>query len=147
VTEIRYIADNDYYELFGVAPTVTPEELARAHKRLAKECHPDLHPDKEWATERFKEITHAYAVLRDPVTKGEYDRRRWAELGKGRSQGPPEGGRRGPFRRPARRTGPVDPEAQHRDRFMGYLLLGMELFTLTLFLCLGLYAAWRKLHG
>jgi curved DNA-binding protein CbpA len=145
VAEIRYTADNDYYELFGVAPTATPEELARAHKRLAKECHPDLHPDKEWATERFKEITHAYAVLRDPVTKGEYDRRRWAELGK--DKGRPEGGRGGPFRRPARRTGPVDPEARHRDRFMGYLLLGMELFTLTLFLCLGLYAAWRKLHG
>jgi curved DNA-binding protein CbpA len=144
MAEIRYSPDNDYYELFGVPPTASPEELARAHKRLAKECHPDLHPDKQWATARFQELAHAYAVLKDPVSKGEYDRRRWAELGKGKGRPEP---RPGPFRRPARRTGPVEPEAQHRDRFMGYLLLGMELFTLTLFLCLGLYAAWRKLHG
>jgi curved DNA-binding protein CbpA len=144
VSEIHYSAEDDFYELLGVAPTATPEELARAHKRLAKECHPDLHPDKEWATERFKHITHAYAVLRDPVTKGEYDRRRWAELGKDKAR--PDVSRR-PVRRPPRRSGPVDPEAHHRDRYMGYMILVMELVTLTLFLCLGVYAAWRKLHG
>jgi curved DNA-binding protein CbpA len=146
VSEIRYSAEEDYYELFGLAPTATADEIARAHKRLAKEFHPDVHPDKDWATERFKLITHAYTVLKDPVTKGEYDRRRWAEVGPDRARR--EAPRRsGPFRRPSRGGGYVDPDAHHRDRYMAWLLLGMEVITLTLFLCLGLYAAWRKLHG
>jgi len=146
VSEIRYSAEEDYYELFGLAPTATADEIARAHKRLAKEFHPDVHPDKAFATERFKEITRAYAILKDPVTKGEYDRCRWAELGRDKTR--PEAPRRtGPIRRPARKGGYVDPDVHHRDRFMGYMVLAMELITLTLILCLGLYAAWHKLHG
>jgi curved DNA-binding protein CbpA len=147
VTPVRYHPDEDYYELFGIPPTATPEEIARAHKRLAKDWHPDLHPDKEGATERFQRISEAYTVLKDPVTKGEYDRQRWAEVARDKGRAPSAESRRFAFRKPPRRSGHVDPQAHHRDRYMGYMLLAMELITLGLFLFLGVYAAWRKLHG
>jgi curved DNA-binding protein CbpA len=145
--EVRYQPGTDYYEVFGIHPTASPEEIARAHKRLAKEFHPDLHPDKPWAKERFQEINRAYEVLRDPVRKGEYDRLRWAEIGKAKTARVQGGPSHMPFRRPARGTGHVDPESHRRERFMGYFLLGIELLTIGLVMCLGIYAAWHKLHG
>lgn len=147
MAEVRYQPGNDYYEVFGIRPTASPEEIARAHKRLAKDCHPDLHPDKDWATERFKRITEAYTILKDPVSKGEYDRQRWAEISRGKERPAAAHPRKHAFRRPTKGGGYVDPEAHHRDRFMAYLILGMEVITLSLFLVLGIYAAWRKLHG
>jgi curved DNA-binding protein CbpA len=145
--DVQYQPGNDYYEVFGIRPTASPEEIARAHKRLAKEFHPDLHPDKPWAKERFQEINRAYEVLRDPVRKGEYDRLRWAEIGKSKTARTDAGPSRMPFRRPAGGEGHVDPESHRRERLMGQFLLVIELFTVGLFMCLGLYAAWHKLHG
>lgn len=147
MAEVRYRPGEDFYETFGIPPTATPEEIARAHKRLAKECHPDLHPDQAWATERLKEINRAFEILRDPVTKGEYDRQRWAEIGKDRARGASAGPDRVQFRRPARSGGRVDPASHRRERMMGVFLLAIELVTIGVFLCLGAYAAWRKLHG
>lgn len=144
MSDIRYTREHDYYELFGLAPTATPEEIARAHKRLAKECHPDLHPDKAWATERFKVINHAYAVLRDPAAKGEYDRLRWAEIGGGRAAAPRPAA--GPVRQPRKRGARVDPERHHRDRLMSYFIMGIEVVVMTLFLLLCIYAAIRKIR-
>lgn len=145
--DLRYQPGNDYYEVFGIRPTASPEEIARAHKRLAKEFHPDLHPDKPGATERFQEINRAYEVLRDPVRKGEYDRLRWAEIGKARTARAEGGPSRMPFRRPAPGGGHVDPESHRRERIMGQFLLVIELLTIGLFMCLGIYAAWHKLRG
>jgi curved DNA-binding protein CbpA len=147
MAEVRYQPGNDYYEVFGIRPTASPEEIARAHKRLAKEFHPDLHPDKPWAKERFQEINLAYEILKDPVRKGEYDRLRWAEIGKDKAARAATGPTRMPFRRPTRGGGHVDPETHQRERMMGQFLLVLELITIGLFMCLGLYAAWRKLHG
>ena len=51
-----------YYAVLGVRPGVTKRELKAAYRRLALECHPDRSQDPQ-ATEKFKEITEAYAVL------------------------------------------------------------------------------------
>lgn len=64
------------YSKLGVDPRASTEEIKRAYKKLALECHPDkvhgLH-DKDIAVERFKAISHAYEILVDPQSRARYD--------------------------------------------------------------------------
>lgn len=64
----------DYYEVLGVDKNATPEDIKKAYRKMAKECHPDLHPDDKGAEERFKELNEANEVLSDPDKRARYDR-------------------------------------------------------------------------
>jgi hypothetical protein len=69
----------DYYRLLGVRPTATRDEIRRAYRRLARQVHPDTNPeweDDREANERMAALNAAYAVLRDPARRTEYDRER-----------------------------------------------------------------------
>ena len=64
----------DYYETLGVPREASVEEIKKAYRRLARQCHPDVnHHNKGEAEEKIKEINEAYAVLSDPEKRSIYD--------------------------------------------------------------------------
>ena len=63
----------DLYATLGVARDASQDAIKRAYRKLAKEMHPDLNPDKDVA-ERFKQVTAAYDILSDAEKRGKYDR-------------------------------------------------------------------------
>lgn len=67
---------NDYYETLRVQPSSSPDEIAQAYRRLARQYHPDLNPQNADAATRFKEISEAYQALSDPAQRAQYDAER-----------------------------------------------------------------------
>ncbi len=63
----------DYYGILGVGKNASREEIKKAYKILAKKCHPDLNKNDPAATEKFKKINEAAAVLGDPEKRAHYD--------------------------------------------------------------------------
>ena len=75
---------SDYYDVLGVPRTADEATLKRAYRKLAMEHHPDRNNGDRAAEARFKELTEAYEVLRDPEKRAVYDR--YGEAGlKGRA--------------------------------------------------------------
>src|SRR5688500_741401 len=64
----------DYYNVLGVARTASDDEIKKAYRKLAMQYHPDRNGGSREAEEKFKEITEAYDVLRDPGKRSAYDR-------------------------------------------------------------------------
>jgi molecular chaperone DnaJ len=64
----------DFYQRLGVSRSADNDEIKKAYRKLALECHPDRNQGSKEAEERFKEITQAYEVLRDADKRAAYDR-------------------------------------------------------------------------
>ncbi|TNN68346.1 DnaJ subfamily A member 2 [Liparis tanakae] len=79
------VVDTKLYDILGVSPSSTENELKKAYRKLAKEYHPDKNPN---AGDKFKEISFAYEVLTNPEKKELYDRYGEQGLREGGGGGP-----------------------------------------------------------
>ncbi|MCF8474195.1 MAG: J domain-containing protein [Emcibacter sp.] len=64
----------DPYSVLGVPKSATDAELKKTYRKLAKELHPDSNAGNEEIAEKFKEVSAAYGLLRDPELRARYDR-------------------------------------------------------------------------
>lgn len=64
---------NDPYKALGLSKTATASDIKKAYRKLVRTSHPDLHPDDAGAEARFKAISAAYEVLKDPKTRARFD--------------------------------------------------------------------------
>jgi curved DNA-binding protein len=62
----------DYYKLLEVDRKASGEEIQKSYRKLARKYHPDVNKTKDAET-RFKEISEAYEVLKDPEKRKLYD--------------------------------------------------------------------------
>ena len=67
------MAKKDYYAILGVSKTASQDEIKSAYRKIAKQYHPDLHPDDKQCAEKFKECNEAYEILGDPERRRKYD--------------------------------------------------------------------------
>ncbi|MGD1013588.1 MAG: J domain-containing protein [Acidimicrobiales bacterium] len=68
------MANPDLYEVLEVDASVSPEDLKKSYRRLARQYHPDANPGDPAAETRFKEVSQAYEILSDPERRANYDR-------------------------------------------------------------------------
>lgn len=64
----------DLYEVLGVTPEASADDIKKSYRKLARESHPDANPDDPEAEARFKDLSAAYEILSDPDKRERYDR-------------------------------------------------------------------------
>jgi DnaJ-class molecular chaperone len=70
---VARVADNPY-EVLGVPADAAENDIRSAYRKLAMRYHPDRNPDDSAAEEKFKQVSEAYATLRDPEARSRFDR-------------------------------------------------------------------------
>jgi DnaJ family protein A protein 2 len=79
--------DTELYDLLGVPPSASEDDIKKAYRKKAKEHHPDKNPNDPQAAQKFQEMAAAYEILSDPESRALYDESGMAGLGPG-SGGP-----------------------------------------------------------
>lgn len=67
------MAKRDYYEVLGVSKNAPHDEIKRAHRKLARQFHPDINKSDPKTAEKFAEIQEAYDVVGDEEKRKKYD--------------------------------------------------------------------------
>ncbi|HXC92052.1 MAG TPA: molecular chaperone DnaJ [Stellaceae bacterium] len=91
------MAKQDFYEALGVSRSASPDDLKKAYRKLAMQCHPDRNPGDKNAEQKFKDISEAYDVLKDDQKRAAYDRFGHAAFEQGAGRGPGDFGFTGGF--------------------------------------------------
>ncbi len=58
--------DRDPYQVLGVSPNASEDEIRQAYRTLAKKYHPDLNPNDPAAAQKMNEVNEAYDLLKNP---------------------------------------------------------------------------------
>ncbi|MBL7249697.1 DnaJ C-terminal domain-containing protein [Alloalcanivorax sp. C16-2] len=75
----------DYYDILGIKPDADDKAIKGAYRKLARKYHPDVSSDDD-AESKFKAVSEAYHVLKDPEKRAEYDQlRRYRQSGGGQA--------------------------------------------------------------
>jgi len=64
----------NYYDVFGISPTASSDDINAAHKALAKMYHPDIN-DSDDSHERMALLNEANEILSDSAKREEYDKK------------------------------------------------------------------------
>nr|XP_061811822.1 chaperone protein DnaJ 2-like [Nerophis lumbriciformis] len=81
----------DYYKTLSISKGASADEIQKAYRKLARKHHPDVNQGNAESEEKFKEISEAYEVLKDPQKRATYDQFGSAWKGRGGRGGPPPG--------------------------------------------------------
>lgn len=81
--------ETELYDLLGVPPSASENEIKKAYRKKAKEHHPDKNPNDPGAAEKFQEMAAAYEILSDPNSREVYDREGMEGFAGGRGGGMP----------------------------------------------------------
>src|SRR5471030_765781 len=81
----------DFYELLGVSRTASADDIKKSFRKLAMQHHPDRNPGDKESERKFKEVNHAYDILKDADKRAAYDRYGAAAFEGGAGPGGPQG--------------------------------------------------------
>jgi hypothetical protein len=81
VGEVSKVSVLDYYAILDVSPYATADDITRAYRRRARQCHPDVvtQDRRSWAEAEMKRLNLAYGVLSNLSKRAAYDRQRLSE--------------------------------------------------------------------
>src|SRR5262245_35468343 len=124
---VPFDPSTDYYQLLGLKPTASSDEILAAYRKLAKAYHPDLHASSALAAARMARVNVAKSVLLDRDARARYDhlcalRRPVARV----ASVPPHVARPAPrttYRTTPPSSSPAQPARSGLDRTTGMLLL------------------------
>jgi molecular chaperone DnaJ len=91
------MAKQDFYEVLGVDKSAGADDLKKAYRKLAMQCHPDRNPGDKTAEQKFKAISEAYDILKDDQKRAAYDRFGHAAFEQSGGRGPGDFGFSGGF--------------------------------------------------
>jgi hypothetical protein len=69
----RIVPVPNYYEILGVSPNASQDEIKKSFRNLALQHHPDKNKNSEESKQKFMKIIEAYEVLSDEQTRKDYD--------------------------------------------------------------------------
>lgn len=104
-----------HYQVLGITPAASTEEVRRAHRQLARVLHPDRlgaagAAERRLAERRMREVNVAWTVLSDPRRRSDYDRELAAATGTAPAGRPSAGSSAGPAPRPPASRRPEDDD-------------------------------------
>jgi hypothetical protein len=77
VDSCGFPASQSHYEVLGVVPGASVDEIKKAYRKLALRYHPDKSNNCPDSEEKFKGISKAYKILSDPEARRRYDAETW----------------------------------------------------------------------